>query len=277
MLAVQALACFTPAPPKRWAGRSAGSGPGVHDQPGKVARHEAVDFKSAPPLAYLSQVVDPKRRLLGALLSGQAAPQDLSALVSELLATTGPGRVGEELEVGAFDGTWNLLSAGRMDSPLRTAAPRFAIYSGGRFLHEGSIHNGGLFSAVLETQAAELKLGVPKVRISEGRVDVSVHVEAASGKKTLSYSTSLTRMSSRYFQRSLLSLELPKPVGNLTPLLENVDMVAVVYSDKDLLVMQDEKGQFEFLVDEQVQPRSLSDSSSISMSREAFIQSAVAA
>mmetsp|Transcript_264 Transcript_264/g.619 ORF Transcript_264/g.619 Transcript_264/m.619 type:complete len:214 (+) Transcript_264:1-642(+) len=199
-----------------------------------------------------------KLRLLQALHIGRVGPGSLDALFWEMLAAA-PNPTGTWDAMSAMNGKWHLLGASRPGSS-GAAVPRLALYSGKAFAHEGSIHNGGLFKAVLETQAADVKLGTPEVRLADGKMVVSVVVAASSGRtKTLTYTAELTPTSPKRFRRNLLSLELPGPVGTLTPLLELHDSVVVAYRDDDLLILQDESGQLEFLVHESVRLDGTSD------------------
>lgn len=242
------LHCFTPSIPDRSVGHAAGRASTAHGKFGRVTLHEAMDYKSAPSLTLNSQA-SPKVRLLRSLLAGggrSSSAGDVQKLVAEL--------VGEECSGGAdaasvFGGTWHLLSSALSDSSI--PAPQLEIYRGGNFLHDGSIQNGGLFKAILQRQVAEVNLGVPQVTFSEDRMEVSAQAEVAPGReRTLSYSAQLRSLSPTTFHRKLTSLDLPEPVGSLTPLIETTDIIEVAYFDEDLLILRDEKGHTEILVHE---------------------------
>jgi len=221
----------------------------------RIARREAVDFKSflAP-----SDHARTKLQLLHALHDGGVGPGDLDALFWEMLAATHKPK-GTWDAASALDGKWRLLGASRPGSS-GVGASRFALYSGKAFLYEGTIHNVGLFKAVLQTQSADVQLGVPEVRIADGRMVTSVGVATASNReKTLTYAAEFTPISPTRFRRSLLSIELPEPIGAVTPLLESHDIVVIAYQDDDLLVLLDESGQLELLVHESVRLDSTSD------------------
>mmetsp|Transcript_107109 Transcript_107109/g.269375 ORF Transcript_107109/g.269375 Transcript_107109/m.269375 type:complete len:191 (+) Transcript_107109:141-713(+) len=179
-------------------------------------------------------------------------PDDIDALFVEVLAA-GPHHSGTWNALWPPNSTWHLLGASRLG--CSGAVPvRLQLYSGGNFLHEGSIQNAGLFKPVLDAQAADIELGVPEMSIMAGRLVVSAEVAAVPGReRILEYTARYTPMSSTSFRRCLLSLELPEPVGLLTPLVETNDIIEVAYSDDDLLVFQTERASAEFFVHESVQ------------------------
>mmetsp|Transcript_15691 Transcript_15691/g.42353 ORF Transcript_15691/g.42353 Transcript_15691/m.42353 type:complete len:307 (-) Transcript_15691:372-1292(-) len=237
--------CFAPGASQRRSGRFVGSASEVSGRPRRIARQESVDFKSSGVLPQ-SDFAHPKLRLLQVLHTGGGVTGELEVLASELLAAYPQSR-GTAVATSTLDGSWRLLGASRPGA----AVPKLAFFSGGNFQHEGSIHNAGLFKAVLEAQAADVKLEVPEVRIADGRMTVSVEVSPGPGReKTLAYSADLISIDSRTFRRRLVSFDLPEPVGSLNPLMEADDLVMLIYSDDDLLVLQDQNGQLEFLVRE---------------------------
>jgi len=233
-----------------------------------------VDFKSTHVLVP-SSPADPKRRLLQALHDESTVAEDLEALLGELLIMADSTQAPNRQTAPALDGTWHLLG-GRCADTSGATLPELALYSGGHFLHEGSIQNGALFKAILAKQVADVKLGVPQVTIADRSVVVSVEVASAPGKeKTLAYTAELTPVSPTSFLRTLTSLELPEPVGSLTPLVDWHDNIMVAYADGDLLVLQDETGCSEFLVHDSVQVFGKSDH--LSASEKVFFQAAISA
>eukprot|EP00443_Scrippsiella_acuminata_P048460 CAMPEP_0115271706 /NCGR_PEP_ID=MMETSP0270-20121206/54242_1 /TAXON_ID=71861 /ORGANISM="Scrippsiella trochoidea, Strain CCMP3099" /LENGTH=254 /DNA_ID=CAMNT_0002688083 /DNA_START=195 /DNA_END=959 /DNA_ORIENTATION=- len=225
----------------------------MHDNLRRVTRHEAVDFKTTNVLMP-SSWAHPKSRLMQALTDSGVTSEDLDMLLEELLlADHGKAYTCDVLS--ALEGTtWRLLAAYRPCSSL-ASIPEIAFYSGSKFVHQGTVQNGGLFKAFVKTQPVDAKLSDPEMRIVDGEVTVSVDIEAATGvTKTLTYTTTWIQTSATSFQRSLLSFELPEPIGARTPLLESSDMIEVAYFDEELLVLRDEKGRSEFLVHELVQP-----------------------
>lgn len=235
------ILCFSPLVPERLAGHSAGRASTRQGKAGRVTLHEAMDYQSTRLLAVSHQDASPKRRLLQALLTGRSGAAEVEGLVAEV-QTQSQGVGGP----AALDRTWRLLSSGLSDSRFPT--PELAFYKGGNFLHEGGIQNGGLFKAILQKEAAQLQLGIPRVTFSGLNMKVSAAVEVAPGReKTLSYSAQLKFLSPTTFQRVLTTLDLPDPAGSLTPLIEVHEIIEVVYSDDDLLILRDESGHTEVL------------------------------
>mmetsp|Transcript_120069 Transcript_120069/g.299515 ORF Transcript_120069/g.299515 Transcript_120069/m.299515 type:complete len:369 (+) Transcript_120069:1-1107(+) len=236
------LLCFSAIIPDRLVGHSAGRAPAMRGKVSRITMHEAMDYPSARLLSLSHESTSPKRRLLWALLGGRGGEAEVQELVTELLME------GQGVGVAGFvDRTWHLLSCGLSDS--RFPAPQLEFYKGGNFLYEGSIQNGGLFKAVLQKEAAQLKLGIPRVTFSGLNMEVSASVEVAPGReKTLSYSAQFRPLSPTTFQRTLTTYDLPDPAGSYTPLVEMHDIVEVAFSDDDLLILRDESGHAEILV-----------------------------
>jgi len=201
----------------------------------------------------------PKLRLLQTLLADERGDsREVARLVSELQVKYRKQTVRAPL---VLDGTWDMLSSSVPDP--RFPAPGLSFYSDGQFMYDGSIQNGGLFRAIAEREAADVRFGVHRSKISDGKLEVSVQVEVAPGlEKTLSYIAKLSPLSPTTLKRSLMSLDLPEPLGSLTPVIEAHDLVEVVYSDDDLLILRDEAGHSEILVQESASASVLRSSSS---------------
>jgi len=209
-------------------------------------------------VAASGEAEDVKQLLLQALLLNSAgaeasSSQDFDSLLAKLRAARGRPQLAPDAQtVFLREGAWRLLGASKNSAKV---APRVEVFSGGHFLHDGSIGIIGLLGAIANKQAQEIKLGLPEVRISNTSLVVSVDTADSTPdrRRTLSYVANLTPLAPTIFQRSVQTLVLPEPIGTLEPLMRASDLIEVIYSDEDLLVVRDESGASEYLVHESVE------------------------
>mmetsp|Transcript_39188 Transcript_39188/g.71343 ORF Transcript_39188/g.71343 Transcript_39188/m.71343 type:complete len:331 (-) Transcript_39188:152-1144(-) len=148
----------------------------------------------------------------------------------------------------SLDGEWMVKYAGSyapglLSSPTRELA--LFLYGGGFSL--GAALNS--FSSGVWGDATGLKVMAQRVSIIDGRtVDAFADIEAFGQTQTLSYMAELTPLSGARMSEEVTTLELPSPLGMVSPPLEIRRQILVTYLDSDLMIVRDESGVPEVLV-----------------------------
>jgi len=145
--------------------------------------------------------------------------------------------------------TWRVLDTTTLG--LRSSHAQVAWYSGGHFLHDGSILNCGLIKGALSQEAPDARFTMPAVTISEEHMVARATLSGPDAHQlNISYTVGLKPMPPTFFQLAVQSLDLPGPMGHRTPLLMSNELLQVVYLDDQMLVWKDGFGNSEILVRE---------------------------
>mmetsp|Transcript_7262 Transcript_7262/g.18116 ORF Transcript_7262/g.18116 Transcript_7262/m.18116 type:complete len:303 (+) Transcript_7262:56-964(+) len=148
--------------------------------------------------------------------------------------------------------TWRVLDTSTFGQQIRDA--QIAWYSGGHFLHDGSILNGGLLKGALqvgEENMADAHFTMPSVTLSEDKMVASAMVSLPSAQQVnVSYAADLKPMPPNFLSLSVQAIDMPGAMGHRTPLLQSNELMQVVYLDDQVLVWKDSFGNAEFLVRE---------------------------